>query len=261
MRLFAFATMAIVLLLNNANGEGLRIGMSADFPPWGYTTPSGEMTGFDRDVGDAICQKINATCTWTNQAFDGLLPSLQIGKYDMLLSGISITDERKKNIDFSIAYGESPYQFAAPANSPLMTVKTKEELEKALTNKIIGVQSGTTHEYVIKEHFKNSDIRIYERNEQMLDDLQVGRLDTALLEVGVWDSLLKEDDEIKRFGPVLTAADYTEFGQGIGVALKKGNSSLKARIDKAIEALNKDGTIKKLSEKYFGYDVSFKNNQ
>ena len=258
MKLFAVATMALALFVGNASAENLRIGISADFPPWGFTTPSGEITGFERDLGDAICKKIDATCTWTNQAYDGLLPSLQIGKFDMLLSGISITEERAKNVDFSIPYGESPYQFAALADSPLKEVKTTAELEKALENKVIGVQSGTTHEFVVKAHFKDADVRIYERNEQIVDDILAGRLDAALLEITVWEGLLKDDHKIERFGPILTGADYPEFGQGIGVAMKKGNSELKARVDKAITELTDDGTVSKLSDQYFGYDVSFK---
>lgn len=259
MKLFAVLSLFISLMVGSAYGETLRVGTSADFPPWSYTNPSGDIVGFERDMGDEICKRIGAQCTWTNQAYDGLIPSLLIGKFDLIISGASITDERKKRIDFSIPYADAPYQFAAPAGSPLESAKTREDIEKALSNKIVGVQSGTTHDIVMRHHFNNVDVRRYQRNEQIADDLVLGRLDAGLLELSVWQALMKNrDGQLILVGPLLSGADYPEFGQGIAIGLKKGRSALKQRVDDAIKAMLADGTITTLSEKYFGYDVSFK---
>ncbi|OWK25478.1 hypothetical protein AJ87_09575 [Rhizobium yanglingense] len=148
----------------------------------------------------------------------------------------------------------------APKGSPLATAKTREELEKGLAEgKAIGVQSGSSHEGVVRAHFKSADVRLYDRYEQLADDLAAGRIDAGLLEQSVLQDLMKSrDGQIELVGPMLTSADYAEFGNGQGLALKKGRDDLKNRIDKVIADMLSDGTMTKLSTKFFGYDLSFK---
>ncbi len=259
MRLPIIASVLIGLATVAAHAETLRIGTSADYPPWESTDASGNVVGFDRDVGDEICKRIAADCVWTNQAFDGLLPSLLVGKFDLVVSALSITAARAKQVDFSKAYSDSPYHVAAAKGGPIAAAKTRADLEKALTGKVIGVQSGSTHEAVAKAHFKDADVRSYERNEQIADDLAAGRIDAGLLETSVWSELMKAHaDQIALAGPNLSSADYAEFGNGQGIALKKGREDLKARVDKAIAGMLSDGTLTRLSMKSFDYDLSFK---
>ncbi|QTG16965.1 transporter substrate-binding domain-containing protein (plasmid) [Agrobacterium tumefaciens] len=259
MKFLIIASMVTALGAGAAQAEQLRIGTSADFPPWGFTDASGQIVGFDREVADEICKRIDAECSWTNQAFDGLLPSLQVGKFDIVISGLSVTEERAKQIDFTQAYADAPYHFAGPKDSEARAAKTREELEKTLEDKAIGVQTGSTHEQVVKNHLPSANVRLYERNEQIADDLAAGRLDAGLLEQSVWQDLMKgREGQIELIGPMLTSADYSEFGNGQALALKKGRDELKARINKAIADMLSDGTMSKISNKFFGYDLSFK---
>jgi len=242
-----------------AQAQELRIATSADFPPWEYTDSSGNIIGFDRSVGDEICQRIEAKCVWINQTYDGLLPGLQVGKFDLVMSGVSITEERAKQVDFTRAYADAPNHVGTSAGNPIAQAKTRQELEAALEGKIIGTQIGTTHEVVVRAHFKQVDVRLYERNEQMADDLASGRIDAALVEYSVWEELMKiREGQIELAGPMLTSADYAEFGEGQGIAMKKGQDELKARMDKAISDMLADGTMTKISNEFFGYDLSFK---
>ncbi len=260
MKVFAIASaIAAVMMVGSASAESLRIGTSADFPPWESTDAAGNIVGFDREVGDEICKRIDAECTWANQAFDGLLPSLQVGKFDLVISGISITAQRAEQVDFTKAYADSPYHIATAKGNALAASKTRQDLEKALEGKAIGVQTGSTHEAVARKYFKDADVRLYERNEQIADDITAGRIEAGLLEQSVWEELMKtRADQIEFAGPLLTSADYAEFGNGQGIALKKGRDDLKARIDQAISSMLSDGTIGKISTKFFGYDLSFK---
>lgn len=260
MKKLVLAAAAAFLMSTAAQAETLRVATSGDFPPWTYIDSNGNITGFERDIVDAICKKIEAECTWSNQSFDSLLPSLQIGKFDLIVSGMSITQERTLQVDFSTPYADPPMSMAAVAGSPLAGITTREELEKALEGKTIGVQSGTTHATVAEKHFKNADIRIYERNEHIADDIAAGRLDAGLMEVSVWKGLLdaRNDKVIATFGPLLSSADYAEFGQGTGIAMKKGRDKLRRRVDGAITKMLNDNVITDLSNKYFGYDVSYK---
>src|SRR6478735_198436 len=100
--------LSLSLLAGTAFADELRIGTSADYPPWESVDASGNIIGFDKDVGDEICKRIAATCNWQNQAYDGLLPGLQVGKFDLVISGVSINDERSQKVDFSAAYADAP---------------------------------------------------------------------------------------------------------------------------------------------------------
>ncbi|MFJ6327911.1 MULTISPECIES: transporter substrate-binding domain-containing protein [unclassified Rhizobium] len=250
----------LALLASIASADELRIGTSADYPPWESVDGSGKIIGFDKDVGDEICKRIAATCAWQNQAYDGLLPGLQIGKFDLVISGVSINDERSQKVDFSAAYADAPNAIVVAPGSEAASAKSAADLSKALAKASIGVQSGTTHEQVIRAHFPDADVHVYDRPDQVADDLTAGRIDAGLMERSAWEPLVKErgKDKLVYAGPLLTGADFAEFGKGQGVAMAKGKSELKTKVDGAVEAMLKDGTVKTIAEKWFGYDVSKK---
>ncbi|MDH0127042.1 transporter substrate-binding domain-containing protein [Brucella intermedia GD04153] len=252
--------LALSLLATAASSADLRVGTSADYPPWESVDGSGNIVGFDKDVGDEICKRIGATCNWQNQAYDGLLPGLQIGKFDLVISGISINDERSKKVDFSVAYADAPNSIVVAAGSQAASDKTAADLTKTLAKSAIGVQTGTTHEQVVRAHFPDADVRVYDRPDQIADDLLAGRIDAGLMERSAWEPLVKErgKDKLVYAGPLLTGSDFSEFGKGQGVAMAKGKNELKGKVDGAVEAMLKDGTVKTISEKWFGYDVSKK---
>lgn len=261
MKIFTLGLIALTLgTAGLAAAQDLRIGSSADYAPWESVDANGEIVGFDRDFADELCKRLTLNCTWTNQAYDGLLPSLQVGKFDALISAMSINAERAQMVDFSIAYADAPNGFVGLADNALSAETSKEDLIAALSGKVIGVQSGTTHEQVVSAHLPDAEVRSYERPEQLADDLRAGRIDMGLMEMSAWEPFLEggEASGLKRIGPQLTDADYAEFGQGQGIAMKKGNDELKARIDGAIKEMLADGTLRTISDKWFGYDVSSK---
>lgn len=246
--------------VTSAAADDLRIGTSADYPPWEYVNAANEIIGFDRDFGDELCKRIGAECTWVNQAYDGLLPGLQVGKFHAVISGISINEERAKMVDFTIAYADAPSAFAGPIASELTPELSKEQLVEGLSGKTIGVQTGTTFEQVLRAHMPDVTVRTYDRPEQIVDDIRAERIDAGLMELAAWQPFFSGEgkDELKFFGPQLTGADYPEFGQGQGIALKKGNAELQERMDDAIASMLKDGTLATISTKWFGYDLSSK---
>jgi octopine/nopaline transport system substrate-binding protein len=259
MKTLALSSLLACLLAGTAMADTLRVGTSADFPPWESVNEAGDVIGFDRDVIDEVCKRIEAECNVTNQAFDGLLPALQVGKFDMVISGMSITEERAEQVDFSNAYAEPPYRFAVAAGSDLTKIEKREDLEAALEGKVIGVQTGSTHEAVVRAHLPKSEPRLYERNEQIADDLNAGRIDAGLLEQSVWEQLMEaREGQLSLAGPLLSSADYAEFGNGTAIAMRKGSDDLKKRVDEAVASMLADGKIAELSNKWFGYDLSYK---
>ncbi|QWK81637.1 transporter substrate-binding domain-containing protein [Ochrobactrum sp. BTU1] len=257
---FILATLLISTSVTVVGAQQLHIGTSADYPPWESVDANGQIVGFDRDVGDEICRRIGATCEWQNQAYDGLLPGLQVGKFDLVISGTSINEERALRVDFSSAYADAPNSMVVASGHEAASTKDASGLIVKLETSAIGVQAGTTHEQVIRAHFPNADVRVYDRPDQIADDLLAGRIDAGLMERSAWGPLVKERGEGKLVfaGPLLTGADFPEFGQGQGIALKKGNNELRTRVNEAIAAMLKDGTVAKLSQSRFGYDLSKK---
>lgn len=259
MRIYSLLATTLFVLSAPVSAETLTIGTSADFPPWEYVDSTGHIIGFDRDIGDEICERIGAECTWINQNYDGLLPALAIGKFDLVIAGISINEEREKQVDFSMAYADAPVNFVVPSNIKLDPITNKTELLEFLSEKSIGVQAGTTHELVVVKHIPTANIRVYDRPEQILADINAGRIDVGFTERSVWDDLLANSpDSIQFVGPLLTGADFTELGRGQGIVLSKGRDKLKSRIDKAIAQMLTDGTLTRYSNDSFGYDLSAK---
>ncbi|RBO95670.1 transporter substrate-binding domain-containing protein [Pseudochrobactrum asaccharolyticum] len=246
--------------LTSAGAQQLHIGTSADYPPWESVDASGQIIGFDRDVGDELCKRMETSCEWQNQAYDGLLPGLQVGKFDLVMSGVSINEERAQRVDFSAAYADAPNAIVVVAGHDAAVSKSAQELVEKLSSSPIGVQSGTTHEQVIRAHFPEADIRVYDRPDQIADDLLAGRIDAGLMERSAWEPLVKERGEGKLVyaGPLLTGTDFPEFGKGQGIALKKGNAELQSKVNEAITSMLKDGTIAAISQKWFAYDISKK---
>ncbi|MEB8386793.1 transporter substrate-binding domain-containing protein [Rhodobacteraceae bacterium KMM 6894] len=255
-----FAVMVSIGLLtcSGAMAEDLRIGTSADYPPWESVDANNEIVGFDRDFGDEMCKRMEATCVWNNQTFDGLLPGLNVGKFDAVISGISINEERAKMVDFSAAYADAPNSIAAVAGSEFGSPKDAAAVVEAMSGKTFGVQVGSTHEQVVRAHFADSEVRVYDRPDQVVNDLMAGRIDAALMERSAWESFIEGDykDKLSYVGPQLTSADFPEFGQGQAVALKKDSAELQSRMNDAITSMLADGTMTALSEKWFGYDIS-----
>lgn len=186
------------------------------------------------------------------------MPGLIVGKYDLVMAVISITAERAKQVDFSAPYADAPNQFAVLASSPIASAKSVKDLEAAIKGKVLGIQAGTTHEAVVRKHFPGIKVQIYDRTDLLANDLRSGRIDAGLMERSAWEAIFKDSSPPLAYaGPLLSSADYPEFGKGQAITLAKNKPELKDAVDKAIADLLADGTMAKLSQKWFGYDVSF----
>ncbi len=257
MKNLIFAAAALAFTLAPAQAETLRLATSADYPPWESVDASGKMIGFDIAVGNAICAEMKADCEWTNQAYDGLLPALVAGQYDIIISAISITEERKQRINFSVAYAQAPASFGS-VGKDFGAPADKAGLSAALKGKSVGVQGASIFERLVEAHFPDAEAKIYERADQIIADMKIGRLDAAVMEISAWEEFAgaNKNAGLTMFGPQLTYDQYPELGEGIGIGIQKNADDLKQRVDAAIAKLLQDGTIAKLSTEWFGYDVS-----
>lgn len=240
-----------------ADGE-LAIGTEGAYPPWSMADANGNVTGFDADVGALLCTKLQLKCHFVVQAFDGLIPALKAKRFDAIISGMSITAERKKEINFSVGYAELANMFVVPKSSDLVGITDVDTLLKSLDGRKVGVQAGTTHAHFLEKRAPNAELKTYDTLDQMQIDLASGRIETAFADLSALQDFL-DKPEGKDFQLVNVKIQSTfdpSLGEGIGVGIAQDNTELKAKIDKALCELVADGSIGKASEKWFKADIS-----
>lgn len=241
-------------------------------PPWDGTDANGQLYGYDIDVGQELCRRLEIKCTFVPQDWDGIIPALLVGKFDVIMSGMAITEKRKQSIAFSIPYAAGFNQFVMRKDLGLDAGDTKEKVnlstigdkEKAtierlrstLAGKAIGALRSSNSEAVVKEMLGDVvTIRSYDSLDNMKLDLAAGRIDGGLADYFTWRDFLEtpSGSDVVFFGPELKGGLW---GPGVGAGMRKDDAELLAKFNAAIDAATKDGTIKALSVKWFKTDIS-----
>ncbi|RXJ73904.1 nickel transporter [Veronia nyctiphanis] len=229
----------------------IRFGIEGAYPPFSTTLEDGSLAGFDVDMANALCKELKAKCVIVAQDWDGIIPSLLARKYDAIIAAMSITEERKKKIDFTGKYALIPNKFVAKKGSGLSFNAD------GLKGVKIGVQRATTHDKYVTDNYGDSvSISRYGSFDDAYLDLKAGRIDTLLGDASALEEgLLNKDggDAFEFVGPSLT--DPRWFGEGFGIAVRKQDKDLTAQLDKAIKALREKGIYQEIAAKYFNYDV------
>ena len=255
-RMICFAGAAsLAFTLGTAHAESsqtLRFGVEASYPPFESKTASGQLEGFDIDIGNALCQRMKVKCVWVENSFDGLIPALQARKFDVINSAMNITDKRRQAIDFTPAVYVMPIQMIAKRGSGLLPTPA------SLKGKSVGVLQGSTQEDFVRAHWATQGVSVvtYQSQDQIFADLAAGRLDGAVQEVQTSIDGFLSKPEGKDFDFAGAAlSDPATLGEGTGLGLRKNDPALKAKIVAALASLNQDGTLSKLSQKYFKRDI------
>jgi arginine/ornithine transport system substrate-binding protein len=241
------------LVVTGASAEDLkkiRIGVEGAYPPFSQVGPDGKVQGFDIDIANALCQEMKAQCTMIQQDFDGMIPSLNAKKIDAIIASMSITEERKKSVEFSEKYYHTPARLVVKTGSSLIPTPD------GLKGKRIGVQRTTTHDRFATATFNQSEIVRYGKQDEAFLDLTSGRLDAVLCDtVNASSGFLKTAGGagFSFAGPVYFDPKY--FGYGSGVAVRKSDTALRDAFNAAIKAIRDNGTYKKINDKYFDFDV------
>ncbi|MCC7045828.1 MAG: transporter substrate-binding domain-containing protein [Alphaproteobacteria bacterium] len=266
------AALAVAGTAEAKDWSKIKIATEGAYAPWNFTNSAGKLEGFEVDLANDLCKRMKATCEIVAQDWDGIIPALQAGKYDAIIAGMSITAKRKEVINFSAPYASTPAALAVLKTSPLAKIpvdknydldKNKAEAEKqiatlkaALKGKALGAQVSTTHMNFLETYFKDvADVRSYKTTEQHDLDLTAGRIEGAYASIGYWKPMLgkPEGKDLVVVGPTFTGG---VFGAGVGAGLRKADDDLRKLFDDAIAAAAADGTIKKLSVQWFGFDIT-----
>ncbi|WP_372422877.1 transporter substrate-binding domain-containing protein [Salinarimonas chemoclinalis] len=271
----AGAVVALALAAQPAAAQGwetVRIATEGAYAPWNFSNPDGTLAGFEIDLANTLCERMEVTCEIVVQDWAGIIPSLQSGKYDAIMAGMNITDQRLEVIGFSIPYAGGPHGLAVMADSPLADLPGEGRLSldsdpdavaaliaewtPMLEGKVIGVQGSTTNANFLTEYLGDIvEIREYGTTEQHDLDLSAGRLDGIFAAHSAFNATMQKPEfaDMKIVGPGLSGG---VLGRGVAVGVRQENEDLRDMFTKAIEEAKADGTIKELSEKWFGLDMT-----
>jgi polar amino acid transport system substrate-binding protein len=243
------AALALTLFAGASQAaDKLVIGTDSTYPPFEYLDASGQFLGFDMDIGRALCAQMKVECTFVSQEWDGIIPALQAKKFDMILSSMSITPERKKLVDFTDKIYNTPPAIAVPKDS---AAKTPADLK----GKTIGAQTSTTHANYAEKHLPDTQLKLYPTSDEYKLDIAAGRVDAVIDDIVVLSQWVKSKDGDCCKILVTLPVDKEINGEGAGIAVRKGDDALREKINKAIAAIRADGTYKKIQDKYFDFDV------
>ncbi|MBB4065683.1 ABC transporter substrate-binding protein [Gellertiella hungarica] len=231
--------------------DKLVIGTEGAYPPFNKIEADGSITGFDVEIGQALCAKMGAECTVVAQDWDGIIPGLLAKKYDMIIASMFITEERKKQVSFTNPYYLAAMTRVVPKDSPLTDFSPE-----AMQGKTIGAQSGTTQADYISAVYADAEIKLYPTQDEVNLDMVNGRLDMQvgdMLPLLDWTTKSKDGECCKIVGDPITDPKFV--GEGVGIAVRQEDNALREKLNKALDEIRADGSYKKINDKYFPIDV------
>ena len=250
--LVAIIGLSLAASVQAADVKELRIGLDPTYEPFEYKTPDGKLVGFEVDLANALCTEMKMRCVFSESSWDGLIPSLMAKKFDVILSSMSMTEERKKALAFTDKYYNVPSSIIVRHGSGI------DGSFDSLKGKKIGVLKGSTHETYSQKAFAKAGATIvgYGNTQDSYMDMLSGRVDALVANIIEVKSGLLNKPEGKAFEMVgKTIDDPSVFGNGVGGALRKQDGKLKDDLNAAIKTIRANGTYKKIADKYFDFDV------
>ncbi len=257
----------------NKKWTEVRIATEGAYKPYNFTNPDGSLDGFEIELAKLLCAHMKVTCTMGVQQFDGMIPALEAGKFDAIMAGMSATPKREEVIAFSTSYASTGQGFATEKGSPLEklgktgevfsldsdeagAIKALDALRPELQGKIVGAQGSTIGSAFLDKYLKGVvEVREYKTTEQHDLDLIAGRVDLVMASMSYLTAAVAkpQNADMVIVGPRFQGG---LLGRGSSVGLRKSDPELKAMFDDAIAAAKADGTIVRLSKKWFGFDVT-----
>ena len=249
----------------------VTITLEGAYAPWNMTNSDGSLGGFEPELAKVLCERAKVECKLVASDWDGMIPALNAGKFDIIMDALSITDERKQVIDFTVPYAATPAAFATAKDGPLANaagtgstikmdvgqtgVKEIEALKEAFKGKTIGIQAATVYAKFVYDNFGDiATIREYKTGADRDLDLQNGRIDLGFDDGVYFQSAFETAKGALAFtGPEIVGPIW---GEGEGLGVRKTDTDLRDMFSAAIKSALADGTVKTLSEKWFKTDVS-----
>ena len=249
MRRLAAALILVLLFSVPAFGddkapERLRIGVDPAYPPFSNIDDADRLIGFDIDIALALCARMEVECAFVRQDWEGLIPALRAGRFDAIVSSMSITEKRRRLVAFTERYYSSGVRFVARKGSDF-------DPENPAGRTVGAMRATIASDWLEDNRSKFADIRLYADQGALDRALIEGRVDAVFGDaLGFWEWL--ESSEGADFA---YAGDTYRLDEGIGIAVRKEDEALRQRINQALRAILADGTYGKINARYFPFDI------
>jgi len=236
--------------------DALKIGSDCTYPPFIYKDASGEVKGFEVDISNEIARRLNMQPERQCVTFDGLLPGLMAGKYDVVIAALDATPARAKRVDFSIPYYRAPAAFVGPKSLANAPVENGRLAPSFMKGKTVGLLRASIYEKYLEAAYPDAKIARYDTMDDALIDLKAGRVDMTFTDMPKAESDFLDkpgNQDFAFIGPQVM--DYAVLGEGSAAAVRKGNAALLAKINAALKAMMADGTYEKINRQYWNFSV------
>jgi polar amino acid transport system substrate-binding protein len=228
-------------------GRTLRVLTDDDYPPFNFTAPDGALVGFNVDLARAVCAELEIACTIQPRRFDTLVEALAQNEGDIILASLAPSAALRRRLDFSEPYYRTPARFVTPQGS-----KLAEATPEALAGKMVAVEAGTAHEAYLKTFFPETTLKAFGAPGAVRAALRAGEVDAAFgdgVSLALWLNGTDSAGCCRFLGGPFTESRW--FGEGVAIALRKGDPALKRGLDWALHRLDAKGATAELYLKYF----------
>ncbi|SCZ54761.1 amino acid ABC transporter substrate-binding protein, PAAT family [Epibacterium ulvae] len=233
MKSIILSTTALVLSAGVAFADTtVRMGTEGAYAPYNFINDDGEVDGFERELGDALCEAAELKCEWVTNEWDSIIPNLVSGNYDTIIAGMSITDERDEVIDFTQAY-------IPPEASRYIGLSEDADIDGVVASQTSTIQSA----YVAES---GATLLEYATGDELIAALRSGEADSVFFQGSFLEPIVEENADIVWVG------EPVPLGGGVAMGIRESDAELKAKFDAAIETMKADGSLNTLISKWFG---------
>ena len=209
----------------------VRLGTEGAYPPYNFLNDDGEVDGFEREVGDEVCARAELTCEWVTNEWDSIIPNLVSGNYDVIIAGMSITDERDEVIDFSQGYTQ-------PDPSGYLALSADVDLAGG----VIAAQTGTIQAAFVAS--TGATLLEFASPDETVAAVKAGEADAVLADKSFLQPIAVSD------GEVMLLEQEELIGGGVGLGVRESDGELLVKLDAAISSMKADGSLNALIEKW-----------
>jgi polar amino acid transport system substrate-binding protein len=237
MKKLILAAAALVLTTGMGAAQTVRLGTEGAYPPFNFIDDAGNVAGFEREVGDELCKRQSLTCEWVTNEWDSIIPNLVSGNYDVIIAGMSITDERDKVIDFTQNY-------FPPASSAYVALTADADVKGGTVSaQVSTIQAG----YIAES---GATLAEFASPDETIAAVRNGEAVAVFADKDFLAPIVAESN-----GELMFVGDEVQLGGGVGLGLRESDTELRDKLNAGIQSMKDDGSLNALITKYFGAEA------